>query len=90
MPDYHGGCTCSAIRYILTLQDSSTDARTTLCHCESCKRTFGVAYGLTTKVALTAFYSPKVCRKSLRKRIMACTVSFATCVGRSCVPTGRG
>ncbi|KAK4202038.1 Mss4-like protein [Triangularia verruculosa] len=49
-----GSCTCKALQYTLTL-DSLEDARTTLCHCRSCKRAFGTNYGLTAKVVLDAF-----------------------------------
>ncbi|KAK4646124.1 hypothetical protein QC761_207570 [Podospora bellae-mahoneyi] len=49
-----GGCTCKTVQYTLTL-NSVEDARTTLCHCKSCKRAFGTNYGLTAKVALDAF-----------------------------------
>ncbi|KAL2263692.1 hypothetical protein VTK26DRAFT_5635 [Humicola hyalothermophila] len=49
-----GGCVCGRLRYSLDL-DSAGDARTTLCHCRSCRRAFGTNYGLTAKVPLRAF-----------------------------------
>jgi hypothetical protein len=36
MPTYRGSCTCRNIEYELRL-DSPDDARTSLCHCRSCK-----------------------------------------------------
>lgn len=53
MLELGGGCTCGKLRYTLTL-NSDSDARTTLCHCGSCKRAFGGAFGLTAKVAKDA------------------------------------
>lgn len=47
--DLKGRCVCSALRYSVNL-NSAADARTTLCHCKSCRRAFGTNYGLTTKV----------------------------------------
>jgi len=44
-----GRCVCNALQYSLHL-DSPDDARTTLCHCHSCRRAFGTNYGLTAKV----------------------------------------
>ncbi|KAK3499498.1 Mss4-like protein [Neurospora hispaniola] len=49
-----GRCVCENLQYSLEL-DSLDDARTTLCHCNSCKRAFGTNYGLTTKVPLQGF-----------------------------------
>lgn len=49
-----GRCVCRRLRYSLDL-DSSDDVRTTLCHCNSCKRAFGTNYGLTVKVPLRSF-----------------------------------
>lgn len=49
-----GRCVCKNLQYSLEL-DSLDDARTTLCHCNSCKRAFGTNYGLTTKVPLKGF-----------------------------------
>jgi len=46
-----GRCVCRKLRYSLDL-DSPDDARTTLCHCNSCRRAFGTNYGLTAKVPL--------------------------------------
>ncbi|KAL1582136.1 hypothetical protein WHR41_09368 [Cladosporium halotolerans] len=51
MSKLNGGCTCGLLRYTLNLPGSSDDARTTLCHCHSCKRAFGGAFGLTAKTA---------------------------------------
>ncbi|PGH15206.1 hypothetical protein AJ79_02571 [Helicocarpus griseus UAMH5409] len=49
MPAYTGSCYCRAIQYNLNLS-SPDDARTSLCHCRSCKKAFGTNYGLTAKV----------------------------------------
>ncbi|KAK0666392.1 Mss4-like protein [Cercophora samala] len=49
-----GSCTCKSLQYTLSL-NSTEDARTTLCHCRSCRRAFGTNYGLTAKVALDSF-----------------------------------
>ncbi|KAK4185159.1 Mss4-like protein [Podospora australis] len=49
-----GRCVCKKLQYSVKL-DSADDARTTLCHCKSCRRAFGGNYGLTAKVALDAF-----------------------------------
>jgi hypothetical protein len=49
-----GRCVCNKLQYSLDL-DSPEDARTTLCHCHSCRRAFGTNYGLTAKVPLQAF-----------------------------------
>ncbi|KAF9871496.1 duf636 domain protein [Colletotrichum karsti] len=48
-----GRCVCSKLQYSVEL-DSPDDARTSLCHCSSCKRAFGTNYGLTTKVRRTS------------------------------------
>ncbi|CAI0651956.1 unnamed protein product [Colletotrichum noveboracense] len=44
-----GRCVCAHLQYSAKLA-STDDARTSLCHCSSCKRAFGTNYGLTTKV----------------------------------------
>lgn len=49
MPTYGGQCVCGKLRYSLSL-DSPDNARTSLCHCLSCRRAFGTNFGLTTKV----------------------------------------
>ena len=49
-----GRCVCKKLQYSLDL-DSPEAARTTLCHCHSCRRAFGTNYGLTAKVPLDAF-----------------------------------
>ncbi|KAK0739444.1 Mss4-like protein [Apiosordaria backusii] len=49
-----GSCTCKALQYTLSLP-SLDEARTTLCHCSSCRRAFGTNYGLTAKVPLDSF-----------------------------------
>ena len=48
-----GGCYCKKITYTIRLA-SSDEAQTTICHCQSCKKTFGSAFGVTVKVAVTA------------------------------------
>ncbi|GKU11273.1 unnamed protein product, partial [Fusarium langsethiae] len=54
MPSYTGKCVCGNVKYSVSL-DSPDDARTSLCHCRSCRRAFGTNFGLTTKVALEGF-----------------------------------
>jgi hypothetical protein len=49
-----GRCVCKKLQYSLDLE-SPEAARTTLCHCHSCRRAFGTNYGLTAKVSLAAF-----------------------------------
>ncbi|KAJ3772195.1 DUF636 domain protein [Lentinula raphanica] len=49
-----GSCYCRALEYELKLE-SPDEARTSLCHCSSCKKAFGTNYGLTAKVPLTSF-----------------------------------
>ncbi|PYH49129.1 GFA family protein [Aspergillus saccharolyticus JOP 1030-1] len=49
MPTYPGSCYCRNITYDLSLA-SPDDARTSLCHCSSCRKAFGTNYGLTAKV----------------------------------------
>ncbi|PNP43665.1 hypothetical protein TGAMA5MH_04637 [Trichoderma gamsii] len=49
-----GSCTCRAIQYSVDL-DSPDTARTSLCHCSSCKKAFGTNYGLTTKIPIDGF-----------------------------------
>ncbi|KAF8176207.1 Mss4-like protein [Mycena galopus ATCC 62051] len=49
-----GRCVCNALQYSLHLS-TADEARTTLCHCQSCRRAFGGNYGLTTKVPLECF-----------------------------------
>ncbi|KAL1840464.1 hypothetical protein VTJ49DRAFT_461 [Mycothermus thermophilus] len=44
-----GRCVCNRLHYTLDL-DSADAARTTLCHCRSCRRAFGTNFGLTAKV----------------------------------------
>lgn len=50
----HGRCICHNIKYAVTLPKLE-DARTTICHCNSCRRAFGANYGLTTKIPLDSF-----------------------------------
>lgn len=47
--DLTGTCTCKNLRYAVHLA-SPDSARTSLCHCSSCKKAFGTNYGLTSKV----------------------------------------
>jgi hypothetical protein len=49
-----GSCFCRDVKYRLHL-NSTDDARTSLCHCSNCKKAFGGAFGLTSKVPLKAF-----------------------------------
>ncbi|CAI4211662.1 unnamed protein product [Parascedosporium putredinis] len=48
MPTYKGRCVCDTLQYSVSM-DSPDAARTSLCHCLSCRRAFGTNYGLTTK-----------------------------------------
>lgn len=52
--DLKGHCVCNNLKYNVSLE-STEDARTTLCHCSSCRRAFGTNYGLTTKVPVDSF-----------------------------------
>ncbi|KAK3370607.1 Mss4-like protein [Podospora didyma] len=49
-----GRCVCNKLQYSLSLT-SLDDARTTLCHCHSCRRAFGANFGLTAKVLIQMF-----------------------------------
>lgn len=51
---FTGQCTCGSLRYSVDLE-SPDAARTSLCHCSSCRRAFGTNFGLTTKVPLEGF-----------------------------------
>ncbi|KAK0386677.1 hypothetical protein NLU13_6512 [Sarocladium strictum] len=51
---FSGSCVCQSLQYNLSL-DSPDDARTSLCHCHSCRRAFGTNFGLTMKVPLESF-----------------------------------
>lgn len=51
---YTGACYCKAIQYQINIA-SPDEARTSLCHCHNCKRFFGTAFGLTTKIPVKAF-----------------------------------
>lgn len=56
-----GTCTCKKLQYTVKLE-SNDQARTTLCHCSSCKKAFGTNYGLTSKVcSLTIPTLPGLC-----------------------------
>jgi len=57
--DLKGRCVCSSLKYSVNL-NSADDARTTLCHCKSCRRAFGANYGLTTKVRYAPGRSPEI------------------------------
>ncbi|KAF2276358.1 uncharacterized protein EI97DRAFT_433199 [Westerdykella ornata] len=52
--DLTGSCYCRNLTFQMHL-DSKDDARTSLCHCKNCKKAFGGAFGLTTKVPLKGF-----------------------------------
>ncbi|KAI0749283.1 DUF636 domain protein [Daedaleopsis nitida] len=49
-----GSCYCKKLEYEVNL-DSADDARTSLCHCQNCKKAFGTNFGLTAKVPKDAF-----------------------------------
>ncbi|KAI0014254.1 Mss4-like protein [Xylariaceae sp. FL0662B] len=50
-----GGCYCGAVRYTITLNDPESEARTSICHCRSCKKFTGCNYGITTKIPKSSF-----------------------------------
>ncbi|KAI9148028.1 hypothetical protein HJFPF1_11849 [Paramyrothecium foliicola] len=50
----NGHCVCGSLKYTVEV-GSADDARTTLCHCSSCRRAFGTNFGLTTKLAVDSF-----------------------------------
>ncbi|KAK3326003.1 Mss4-like protein [Apodospora peruviana] len=49
-----GRCVCKKLQYSLSVE-SADDARTTLCHCNSCRRAFGTNFGLTAKIPIQSF-----------------------------------
>ncbi|XPS69926.1 hypothetical protein M3J09_002175 [Ascochyta lentis] len=49
---FTGGCYCKNLTYTIRLA-SLEDARTIVCHCEDCKKTFGSVFGVTVKVPVT-------------------------------------
>ncbi|KAF9552287.1 hypothetical protein CPC08DRAFT_295614 [Agrocybe pediades] len=51
---YHGACYCGAVKWEFAL-DKPEDGRTSLCHCENCKRWFGSNYGMLIKVPWDRF-----------------------------------
>ncbi|KAA8898842.1 DUF636 domain protein [Sphaerosporella brunnea] len=53
MPTYVGSCYCNEITYKITLS-SPDEARTSICHCRNCRKWFGSAYGITTKIPLSS------------------------------------
>jgi hypothetical protein len=50
-----GGCYCGAVRYSINLDDPQNNARTSICHCQNCKRFTGCNYGVTTKIPKSSF-----------------------------------
>ncbi|ROT35247.1 hypothetical protein SODALDRAFT_284099 [Sodiomyces alkalinus F11] len=54
MPLMKGRCACDEVQYTVSL-GSADEARTSLCHCSSCKRAFGTDHGLTTKVPVESY-----------------------------------
>lgn len=49
-----GSCFCNNIAYCIRLE-TLDDAKTSLCHCKTCKKAFGGAFGLLAKVPLQCF-----------------------------------
>lgn len=49
---FTGGCFCKKLTYTIRLT-SLDEARTMICHCRDCKKTFGSAFGVTVKVPIT-------------------------------------
>ncbi|KAL4249055.1 Gfa family protein [Abortiporus biennis] len=62
---YQGGCYCGEVGYELDL-DSPEEARTSICHCNNCKKFFGSAFGLTTKVPKDRF---KITKGSTKEHV---------------------
>ncbi|SPO06998.1 related to DUF636 domain protein [Cephalotrichum gorgonifer] len=54
MRNHGGSCVCGNLQYTV-LFGSLDEARTSLCHCHSCRRAFGTNFGLTTKVGVDRF-----------------------------------
>lgn len=50
---FNGGCYCKKITYAIHLKNQE-EARTLVCHCQDCKKTFGGVFGVTVKVPATA------------------------------------
>jgi hypothetical protein len=48
-----GGCYCKKLSYTIRLS-SKEEARTMVCHCTDCKKTFGSVFGVTVKVPVTS------------------------------------
>ncbi|KAF2681625.1 hypothetical protein K458DRAFT_406240 [Lentithecium fluviatile CBS 122367] len=59
-----GSCYCQHITYNLRL-DSLEDARTSLCHCRSCKKAFGGVFGVAAKAPLQGFRYARESGKSV-------------------------
>lgn len=49
---FTGGCYCKKLTYNIRVI-SRDEVRTTICHCKSCKKTFGSAFAATVKVPIT-------------------------------------
>ncbi|KAF2742064.1 hypothetical protein M011DRAFT_413331 [Sporormia fimetaria CBS 119925] len=49
-----GSCFCRNLTYTIHLS-SLDDARTSLCHCGNCKKAFGGAFGVTSKIPVGSF-----------------------------------
>lgn len=76
-----GRCVCNRVRYALELP-SGGEARTTLCHCHSCRRAFGANYGLTAKVPVAAFrYEPGSARPRRHTQANGVTREFCDACG---------
>ncbi|KAF2627462.1 DUF636 domain-containing protein [Macroventuria anomochaeta] len=49
---FAGGCYCKKLTYTIRLA-TKDEARTMVCHCKDCKKTFGSVFGVTVKVPVT-------------------------------------
>ncbi|KAG0698679.1 Mss4-like protein [Suillus ampliporus] len=52
---YTGSCYCGQLKYSVEL-GSADKARTSLCHCNNCRKFTGGNYGITTKVIRSSFH----------------------------------
>jgi hypothetical protein len=50
---FTGGCHCKNLSYTIRLA-SKEEARTMVCHCTDCKKTFGSIFGVTVRVPVTS------------------------------------
>ena len=75
-----GKCVCQKLRYSLDLE-SPEDARTSLCHCNSCRRAFGTNFGLTARVPIQSFKYEDGCSPKQYKQENGVTREFCDTCG---------